>query len=243
MIINNIIEKLSSSATSSINSASILAKDGVNSTIDNAFSSGNSCSNISDTIRSKLKSSGFTDEELSKIDSIISSIPNTSRLVDSIDYQDVLDKVTENESAKMNRTSIAYHTMEKNKQDQAVRDAYVVQDAKYTLKITEPKVVGVATNPKNLPDANYTVIEDYPNSYGFIDSVKNWFKVNKTKRTAELVMASGTNIKCDGEGNVTWHVKGSLKVVVDGDYTEVVLNNKDILVSGNYHEGISINRS
>lgn len=44
--------------------------------------------------------------------------------------------------------------------------------------------------------------EDYPNSYGFIDSIGNLFKINKIKKTVEFKHPSGTMIFIDKDGNV-----------------------------------------
>lgn len=45
--------------------------------------------------------------------------------------------------------------------------------------------------------------EDYPNSYGFKDSIGNWLKINKTQQYIELMHCSGSFIKIQKDGTIT----------------------------------------
>ena len=43
--------------------------------------------------------------------------------------------------------------------------------------------------------------EDYPNTYGFVDSVLNFFKVNKVKKEIKLQHSTTTNLVIDSNGD------------------------------------------
>lgn len=115
--------------------------------------------------------------------------------------------------------------------------AHEVFNSKKTLNIPEPIFSEPkATSPVDIQNADYTIKEDYPDTYGFIDSVKNWLKINKKKNHAEIVHNSGTHIKIDEKGNVTMHVVGSLKQVIEKDYSLEVKGNFDqIIGKDKYH--------
>ena len=77
--------------------------------------------------------------------------------------------------------------------------------------------------------------EDYPNSYGFVDSVKNWFRINKVKKSAEFVHSSGSKFKIDSNGNATLHITGNFKIVVDKDITQSCINRAEAESGVYYH--------
>lgn len=76
--------------------------------------------------------------------------------------------------------------------------------------------------------------EDYPESYGWIDKIGNWFKTNKTKKTIEFVHSSGSKFKIDQEGNAMIHITGNLKMFVEGDYHTEVTNGGHIYTGARY---------
>lgn len=60
--------------------------------------------------------------------------------------------------------------------------------------------------------------EDYPNSYGFIDSQNNSFKINKIKNTIEVKHHTGTKITINTDGSIsvfspTTSLTGTVNVV------------------------------
>jgi len=103
--------------------------------------------------------------------------------------------------------------------------------------IVKPK----ASSPKSQKPANYSIIEDYPESYGFIDSVKNFFKINKKTKDTIFHHSSGSIIRLDKDGNVTIEAKGNVKQVIDKDYFLQVRGNMEVQVDGNYTETIKGN--
>jgi len=118
-------------------------------------------------------------------------------------------------------------------------DSHIVQNAEISLsikeqKITEPKV----TSPVDIQPADYTIREDYPNTYGFVDTVKNWFKINKERGHAEFVHQSGSYFKIDKDGNVSFYITGSMKQIIEGDYSLEVRKNMDTLVKKNSYKHI-----
>lgn len=128
--------------------------------------------------------------------------------------------------------------MEIDEVNDALRGSYIVQDAKKPLIQAEPKSTnGVGVT--NQPDANYSLADNNSESYGFIDSVKNWFKVDKTTRRVESVLANGTMIRVDRDGNVTVYTKGNVKQIIEGNYVVDVSGNYELYVGGNKIEKIT----
>jgi len=125
----------------------------------------------------------------------------------------------------LNNSSMAVSTV--------VNQNVEVYKAKKSLNIPEPVFAGAkVTPPVDLDPADYSSIEDYPDTYGFIDEAKNFIKINKKMGKAEFVHQSNVQIKMDKNGNVTLYVPGSLKHIVDGDYSLLVKGNMDLIVNG-----------
>lgn len=83
---------------------------------------------------------------------------------------------------------------------------------------TDPSIPNLKiTEPKMQTDYTSDFRENYPNSAGFLDSLKNWFRLDKLKRTFEVVgyAFNSCKFKIDKDGNITLHITGKLKVVVD----------------------------
>ena len=118
-----------------------------------------------------------------------------------------------------------------------ISESHEVYNAKSSITIPDmPPSSQMFTSTTSLDAVNYTINEDYPETFGWIDYVKNWIKINKKKRKAELVMSSGTHIKTDADGNVTIYTKGNLRQIVDGDYLLDVKGNSDLIINGkSYH--------
>jgi len=78
--------------------------------------------------------------------------------------------------------------------------------------------------------------QDYPESYGWIDKIGNWFKANKhpDKKTVEFVHNSGSKFKIDKDGNVFAHITGNLKLIVDGDTFTQTKNAGHVYKGGRY---------
>jgi hypothetical protein len=109
---------------------------------------------------------------------------------------------------------------------------YNVKSESYDQKETIINPLG--SNPVQLPPSKYSVVADYPDSYGMIDSAKNFIKVNQKTGDVDIVHNSGTKFKIDGMGNVTMEVVGSFKQVVKKDYFLQVEGNMELQVFGNY---------
>lgn len=80
--------------------------------------------------------------------------------------------------------------------------------------------------------------EDYPNSYGWIDSIFNFFKINKIKKTFQARHSSDTKMKVDEDGNTSVHIKGNLKFIVDGDVSWDIKGETDIIHHKNLYTHI-----
>lgn len=75
--------------------------------------------------------------------------------------------------------------------------------------------------------------EDYPESYGKIDSTETWWKINKTQEYVEFRHVSETTIRIDKDGNiyiynpgnVDWDIGKSLHLRVKEDFIIDVIKN------------------
>ena len=192
-------------------------------------------------LKTKLKNAGFTDEELEQIDDELqyfdaciitgdlTSLPEYNQKF-AKELNEQLEKIIPiQEETSYNSLESAY--LQKYQIDNEIISDKPINSKEEVITFKEPIVSGKVTNPKNLDDAHYTLKEDYPDSYGFIDKAKNWFKINTRKNKAEFVHSSGTLIKIDKEGNVTIHIKGNLKQIIDGDYTLQIKGNMDFIVN------------
>ena len=56
--------------------------------------------------------------------------------------------------------------------------------------------------------------EDYPNSYGFVDSQNNYFKINKAQKTITVGHSSGTTLVINQGGSITVN---TTEVIVNGN--------------------------
>ena len=75
--------------------------------------------------------------------------------------------------------------------------------------------------------------DNYPETYGFVDSVGNSVKVNKSTKDVTISHSSGNKIEIDQAGKETKVVKSDLTVSVDGNSEETVKGNKEFKVDGN----------
>jgi len=75
--------------------------------------------------------------------------------------------------------------------------------------------------------------EDYPESYGFMDSTGNHYKVNKAQGTMEIQHASGILLKFNQDGSLDLEVPEDLTETIDGDRASVVGGVLNINVTGN----------
>lgn len=80
---------------------------------------------------------------------------------------------------------------------------------------------------------------NYPHSLGFVDKVlKWWWRADKKEKSFEAVHPSGSMGKIDKDGNVTLHITGNLKFIVDGDFI-AQFKNINKMVSGSENIKIS----
>lgn len=85
-----------------------------------------------------------------------------------------------------------------------------------------------------------TLDENYPESYGFKDSIGNWFRINKTTEIIKLHHKSGTEIHINKEGTVTVYsvkdlignIARNVNVTVGNSMTENVTNTIDVTAGG-----------
>lgn len=106
---------------------------------------------------------------------------------------------------------------------------------------------------QNTPTTHQTLFdEDYPESYGWIDSVIQWFKSNKAKPYLEYFRQTLKDcLRLDEQGNLWINVPKSLIINVGGhfhlnvlnDFNTQVGNNVNIAINGYHAESITGNHS
>ena len=211
----------------------------------------NSNCNLKDNLKSKLQALGWSNAELNQIDAQLNSFA-TSVVHPNSDIA-TLDEPNKTIATEYNNQITNVQNIREEATTDKVKDLYSkkkeLDDFKFpsetgkeVISFKEPKVSGKVTSPVNLKDAHYTLKQDYPFSYGFIDSNKNFIQVNTKEGSIDLAHHSGTRIKIDDSGNVTMHIVGSFKQVIDGDYTLKVKGNMDKIIGGNLSENIGGNR-
>jgi len=99
----------------------------------------------------------------------------------------------------------------------------------------------VTTSPPKVTNPDYSLDEDYPDSYGYVDRVLNWFKVNKKQKTAEVVHPSGSFVKIDKVGNFVKKITGAFKQIVMKDFTTKVLGSYDLIIDGSQYIKVNSN--
>lgn len=190
-----------------------------------------------DLINAKLLELGFSLEDLDAISDKLDEM--LSNMISAEEMEELVAEVMAEAEAKMTELTQKLRSEELKQEVEVMMDAHDVYDAKKTLNLPEPIMSETKfSSPVDIQDADYTTKEDYPQSYGFIDSIKNWIKVNKEKKHSELVLASGTMIKSDKDGNVTMYIKGNLKQVIEGDYSLEVKGNTDVVVKGSKYQKV-----
>lgn len=198
-------------------------------------------SDTGSTVKSKLEASGWTASEVNSIQDILDRSSHNNNVTEA-HITGIETEVTTEARAEMLPIITKFRTEEKKKESGEIKDAYTVFNAKNSLSIPEPIFSGAkVTSPIDIQAADYSTKEDYPNTSGFIDSVKNWWKTNKTKKHSELVLASGNHIKTDKDGNVTMYVKGSFKHIIEGDYSLQINGNHDLIIGGNTYRKVGGN--
>ena len=188
-----------------------------------------------DLFVAQLKLYGFTDDEIDTVS-------------DEIDYicavdEPALDEFFEEQSAKMEKEAKKKTLEMVNQQaileEKELAEGYSTQDAKQSFTRAEPIFIEpVLTNPTDIQDADYSIVEDQPETYGAVDRVLNWWKINKKRKHAEFVHASGTLLKINEAGDLTVHAIGSAKIVFESDVSESISGNKDFIISGGLYEHI-----
>lgn len=151
-------------------------------------------------------------------------------------YKEMLKEKVE-EGAKQTGKSISNAQMKKI--EAVANESHIVQEARTSVKYTEQLMSETKfTKPVDLPDTDYTTQINYPDRYGHIDTVKNWFVVDKIEKYIEAVSSSGSLFHIDREGNVSIHITGNLKFIVDGDVSFEGRANMDTVIKGSSYKHI-----
>ena len=216
------------------------AKSSLSDLSSSLTSSVQSCS--LSNFQGKLPGLGF---DQSQIDSIMGAIPSNFLSGASGNLATKLQEAMA-KSKTLNLPQIAGATNAAKASDvkkaQIVQlKSYTPQEAKSSPSLSESQFSGKAAKggkQVNQPQANHSMEEDYPESYGAVDDSKLWYKINKKQKTFEFVHPSGTQFKIDKFGNVTLDISGSMKFIVAGDLSMEVRGNEDRIVRKNFNEVI-----
>lgn len=211
---------------------------GLDNISNNSLSSVQSCT--SGQFATNLADNGFTQEE---IDDILSKLPSDFLTKDSAAMSsalaDTMKASKEGNIGPVTGTVTAVKVDEIRKQQVSKINNHETQEAKASVSLTESYFGGpfdAGGKQVNQPQANYSLEESYPNSYGMIDDAKNWYKIDKIKKTVEFVHPSGTSMKVDQYGNVTMDIAGSLKFIIAGDCATEVRGSDDKIVRHNSNQ-------
>jgi len=204
--------------------------------------------NLKEKLIQALKEKGWTDDEISQIDDELNKF-DKNIFDDSESPNKEINKEFNNqlETIISNQENIHQSVMTSGANNKASDNPKVshldFNSPKEVIVVPEPVAVGVSTIPVNIEDAHYTLKQNYPYSYGVINPNGDWFRVDLLSGKIELVHHSGTHLKIDGDGNVTMKVAGSVKWVVDGDFTMNVRGNSDFITLGNRTDIVGGNKS
>ena len=142
------------------------------------------------------------------------------------EVEDKIENNTEKELENQQRANTA-------QEEKEASDNRIEQEAEVSLKLTEPKLTDTNyTSVVDNQDINNSLGEDYPNSHGIISDDSGFIKLNRLTKQAMVVHSSGTRIVIDGNGNTTLFVKGTFKIVGDGDTAMEFNGNLDISANG-----------
>ena len=204
-----------------------ISLDDITSSVSSAFEAGKAeCCNA---LKDLLSLKGFTEEMLGMINEVFDALSSLQTMLSDIMsaiesmVARVLDSISQGIRAAADALSKAM--------DAVKFASYELFNAKQSLEIKEPKPSEKGdAEPVDNQDSNYTLQEDYPNSYGFIDDGKNWTKVNKKTGLTEKMYHSMSIDKVDGKGNETVYRTGSAKRIVDKDTVNEIKGNYTLVV-------------
>jgi hypothetical protein len=167
------------------------------------------------------------DSDLNDIDGSVASVYQNKASEIEESYKNKVQ--TDSTNDIKNKVSASEET--KNKKGLKATNVY---KAKSSKPIPEPSAQAVFTSPINLPPVKYSTSISYPNSYGHVDEVMNFYKFDKLKGDFVFHHQSGNIIKMDKSGNITIHTVGNTKQIINGDFTLNVNGNMDIVVGKNF---------
>lgn len=158
----------------------------------------------------------FDDNDLSWLN----LFSNLSKLLSN--YTDKLNKQTLN--ALKSETAL-----QTNLKDNQMQSARMEQEAETSQKKPEPKADDTEfSSVVDNPDADNSLVEDYPNTTGFVTEVGDYVKINNKQKSIFLVHNSGTRLAIDQSGNVTIYSSGSMKIKADASLAIAVNGGLDI---------------
>ena len=175
-------------------------------------------------------------QHLSKIDSIdeaqIQQIAESNKAA--------MKAEMEAEKELIQQQAVAENCATQKAVDRLVVQGHNVQEAQQSVSYTE-QVMSESkfTDQFTMSNTDYSTSINYPDRYGKVDNSKNWFAVDKKEKSLEAVHNSGTLGHVDRDGNVSIHITGSLRFIVDKDISFEVRGNKDEIIKGSEYTHIS----
>lgn len=193
--------------------------------------------NCKQSLLDKLLELGLTLMEIDEISDLIDSVMEVNLSEEEVN--DAVASEESNSSESMDSSVKSSRSKEKFSLWDLLLLCLELFNAEVSVSIVEPELSeSKFTAPVDIQDADYTVIEDYPATYGYIDIIKNWLKINQDTHHVEMVHASKTQIKIDKEGNVLLYITGNLKQIIEGDYSLEVKGNHDVRVTGKKYDHV-----
>lgn len=205
-------------------------------------------SSVPSKIVSKLKESypDITPEQETKL------IQDLSPLFDDLDLNwlsllssltSLLNKLELNIGNRALSNLKANNALNNKLMDSSLKSNRMEQDAETSQKLEEPKAEDTKfSEVVDNQDADNSLAEDYPETYGFVSEAGDYIKINKKQKSIYLVHNSGTRIAVDQNGNTTVYSSGSIKMVADSSMAIAVNGGLDISATdGVYIHGKEIN--
>lgn len=185
-------------------------------------------------IRSEFNKSasanGLGSSDTSNISSELDYVFSTGLSLDSINliYDDTINDIKNRVSGLLGR----FRSAQMTKSQQQSLHSYEIQNAKASIALHPPMISKSLGNIPKFEPVDYSSQEDYPESTGIINTIKAWIKINKKKKSVEMVHPSTSRFQIDKDGNILEYNTGSRVIKVDKDLIYEVGGNLSILVNG-----------
>lgn len=197
---------------------------------------------IGSSIDEKLKAHGIPEEDRAKIADDLKNLDSQASSEDLQKQTTNANATIQSKGTAMSTTACGKATTTAYKVTQAqqvakskassisLSNGHSHQDLKSPIVFNDPPTNHTKyTTPKPMKPVSSSFGDNYSKSTGHISPGNNWTRQDNQEKTIEKAHGnSGSFFKIDNEGNVTIHIAGNLRVLIDGDTTISILKNLDI---------------